>query len=99
MRLSRTYPAHQAHQADQSGALARRAMPECLARLYARRNGPREAAMTTGLILLGFLAILVAFFLTRMRRRLGLGVTGGTWAVIIAVFAIIVLSLWASSQH
>jgi len=58
-----------------------------------------EAPMTTGLILLGFLAILVAFFLTRMRRRLGLGVTGGTWAVIIAVFAIVVLGLWASSQH
>ncbi len=55
--------------------------------------------MTTGLILLGFLGVLVAFFLTRMRRRLGLGVTGSTWAVIIAVFAIIVLSLWASSQH
>ncbi len=55
--------------------------------------------MTTGLILLAFLAILVAFFLTRMRRRLGLGVTGGTWAVIIAVFVIIVLGMWASSQH
>ena len=55
--------------------------------------------MTTGLILLAFLAVLTAFFLTRMRRRLGLGVTGGTWAVIIAVFAIVVLGLWASSQH
>jgi hypothetical protein len=55
--------------------------------------------MTTGLILLAFLAILVAFFLTRMRRRLGLGVTGGTWAVIIVVFVIIVLGMWASSQH
>ena len=55
--------------------------------------------MTTGLILLGFLAILVAFFLTRRRRRLGLGVTGRTWAVIIAVVAIIVHILWASSQH
>jgi hypothetical protein len=55
--------------------------------------------MTTGLILLAFLAVLSAVFLTRMRRRLGLGVTGGTWAVIIAVFAIVVLGLWASSQH
>jgi hypothetical protein len=55
--------------------------------------------MTTGLILLAFLAVLAAVFLTRMRRRLGLGVTGGTWAVIIAVFAIVVLGLWASSQH
>jgi K+ transporter len=60
---------------------------------------PLEAVVTTGLILLAFLAILVAFFLTRLRRRLGLGVTGGTWAVIIAVFVIIVLGLWASSQH
>jgi hypothetical protein len=55
--------------------------------------------MTTGLILLAFLAVLVAFFLTRMRRRLGLGVTGRTWAVVIAVFAIVVLALWASSQR
>jgi hypothetical protein len=55
--------------------------------------------MATGLILLAFLAFLVAFFLTRMRRRLGLGVTGRTWAVIIAAFVIIVLGLWASSQH
>jgi len=55
--------------------------------------------VTTGLILLAFLAILVAFFVTRMRRRLGLGVTGKTWAVIIAVFVIVVLSLWASSQR
>jgi hypothetical protein len=55
--------------------------------------------MTTGLILLAFLAVLVAFFLTRMRRRLGLGVTGGTWIVIIAVFALVVLGLWATSQH
>jgi hypothetical protein len=55
--------------------------------------------MTTGLILLGFLAVLVAFFLTRMRRRLGLGVTGRTWAVIIAAFAIVVLGLWASAHR
>jgi hypothetical protein len=55
--------------------------------------------MTTGLILLAFLAVLVAFFLTRMRRRLGLGVTGGTWIAIIAAFALVVLGLWATSQH
>jgi hypothetical protein len=54
--------------------------------------------MTTGLILLAFLGVLVAFFLTRMRRRLGLGVTGRTWIVIIAVFAVAVLALWANSQ-
>ena len=55
--------------------------------------------MTTGLILLGFLAILVALLLTRMRRRRGLGTTGRTWAVIITVFVIVVLGLWATSQR
>ena len=55
--------------------------------------------MTTGQILLAFLGLLVAFFVTRVRRRLGLKVTGGTWAVIVAVFAIAVLGLWASSQR
>jgi Na+-driven multidrug efflux pump len=59
----------------------------------------REAPMTSGLILLAFLGILVAFFVTRMRRRMGLGVTGSTWAVIIAVFAVVVLGMWVSSQH
>ncbi len=60
---------------------------------------PPEAVVTTGLILLAFLGVLVTFFITRMRRRLGLAVTGKTWAVSIAVFAIIVLGLWASSQR
>jgi hypothetical protein len=55
--------------------------------------------VAAGLILLGFLAVLVAFFIVRTRRRLGLGSTGKTWAVIIAVFVIIVLALWASSRR
>jgi hypothetical protein len=55
--------------------------------------------MTTGLILLGFLAILVAFFTVKMRRRLGLGSTLRTWAVVIAVFVVAVLGLWASARH
>ena len=55
--------------------------------------------MTSGLILLALLGIIVAFFVTRMRRRMGLGVTGSTWVTIIAVFAIVVLGMWVSSQH
>jgi hypothetical protein len=55
--------------------------------------------MTEGLILLGFLAVLVALFVVRTRRRLGLASTGKTWAVIIAVFVIFVLGLWASARH
>jgi hypothetical protein len=52
-----------------------------------------------GLILLGFLAVLVALFVVRTRRRLGLASTGKTWAVVIAVFVIFVLGLWASARH
>ena len=33
--------------------------------------------MDPGLILLGFLALLVAFSWSRLRRRLGMGTTGG----------------------
>ena len=43
--------------------------------------------MASGLILLFFLAFLAALFLTRARRRMGFGVSGGTWAAIIAVNA------------
>jgi hypothetical protein len=52
-----------------------------------------------GLILLGFLAVLVAIFTVRTRRRLGLTSTGKTWAVVIAVFFIFVLGMWASTRH
>jgi hypothetical protein len=55
--------------------------------------------MASGLILLFFLAFLVALFLTRARRKMGFGVSAGTWAAIIAGFAIIVLAMWAASTH
>jgi hypothetical protein len=55
--------------------------------------------MTSGLILLFFLAFLAALFLTRARRRMGFGVRGGTWAAIIAFFVIVVLAMWVSSTH
>jgi uncharacterized membrane protein len=52
-----------------------------------------------GLILLGFLAVLVATFTVRARRRLGLASTGKTWAAVIGVFVVVVLGLWASAGH
>jgi hypothetical protein len=55
--------------------------------------------VTSGLILLALLAILVAFFWTRIRRRAGLGVTGRHWAAAIVVFTLVVLTLYATSQH
>ena len=56
--------------------------------------------MDPGLILLGFLALLVAFGWSRLRRRLGMGTTGGrTWLIVMGVFIAGVLALWAYSTH
>ncbi len=52
--------------------------------------------MTTGIILLVFIAALVTFFLTRTRRRLGMGnATGRTWLIIMTVVILVVLVLYA----
>ena len=52
--------------------------------------------MTSGIILLVLIAALVAFVLTRMRRRMGMGnATGRTWIIIMAVVILVVLGLWA----
>jgi hypothetical protein len=56
--------------------------------------------MDPGLILLVFLALLVAFGWSRFRRRLGMGTTSGrTWLIVMAVFIVGVLALWAYSTH
>ena len=56
--------------------------------------------MDPGLILLGFLALLVAFSWSRLRRRAGMGTTGGrTWLIVMAVFIVGVLALWGYSMH
>jgi hypothetical protein len=56
-----------------------------------------EASMS-GLILLVFIAVLVAYFWNRFRGRAGLTVSGRTWAGVIVVFVLLVLMLWASSK-
>jgi hypothetical protein len=55
--------------------------------------------VSSGVILLALLAVIVAYFWTRLRRRAGLGVTGRHWAAAIVVFAIVALLLWATSTH
>jgi hypothetical protein len=55
--------------------------------------------MVAGAILLVFLAVLVAFGFTRARRRLGLGVTGHHFVVVIVGFCLIVLAMWAAATH
>ena len=55
--------------------------------------------MATGAILLVFLAALVAFGFTRVRRRLGLSVTGHHFVVVFVGFCLIALAAWAASLH
>jgi hypothetical protein len=56
-----------------------------------------EARVTSGLILLLLIGVLIGFGVTRVRRRMGLGVTGTTWLSIIAAVVIIGLLLWVTS--
>jgi hypothetical protein len=51
-----------------------------------------------GLILLALIAVLVTVFAVRIRGRLGLRSTPRTWTLIMLVFVIIVLALWAASH-
>jgi hypothetical protein len=52
--------------------------------------------MTTGLILLAFLGVIVAFGWTRLRGKMKLGVSGTTWIGAFVVFVVVVLVLYAS---
>lgn len=55
--------------------------------------------MVAGLILLAFISALVTFGWTKLRRRVGMGVTGKTYGVTFVVIFILILVLWASSRH
>jgi hypothetical protein len=55
--------------------------------------------MAQGIVLLLILAAIVAYVVTRTRRRMGLIVTGKTWLTVMAGFAIVVLALWAASTR
>jgi fumarate reductase subunit D len=52
----------------------------------------------TGLILLVFIGILVAFGYTRLRGKMKLSISGKNWIGPIVIVVILVLMLWASSQ-
>ena len=55
----------------------------------------------SGLILLVFIGIGVAWLWTRGRRRLGLAVNGKTWAAVIIVFVVLIALAYGAShtQH
>jgi hypothetical protein len=55
--------------------------------------------MSQGIILLVFIALIVAYVVARTRRRMGLLVTGRTWLVVMVAVIIGALALWASQTH
>ena len=56
--------------------------------------------MWDGIILLVLIAALVAFGVTRARRRLGMGsATGRTWLIIMAAVILALAALWAYQTH
>ena len=57
----------------------------------------RKAKVMTGLILLALIGILIGFVVARVRKRMGLGVTWGTWVTTVAVVGFILLLLYATS--
>jgi hypothetical protein len=52
--------------------------------------------VASGLILLALIGVLVGFGWTRLRRKMGIGVTWSTWAAVIAAVMICGLLLWAT---
>ena len=54
--------------------------------------------MTAGVILLFFIAIVVAFFWNKLRKRAGLGVSSRTWMGAIIVVALVAALLYGFSQ-
>lgn len=55
--------------------------------------------MLTGYILVAFIAGLVTFGFTRLRRRMGMGTTGRIWGITFVAAVVIILALWAAGQH
>ena len=54
--------------------------------------------MLTGYILVAFIAGLVTFGFTKLRRRMGMGTTGRTWGITFLVTIVIILGLWATGH-
>jgi succinate dehydrogenase hydrophobic anchor subunit len=57
-----------------------------------------EEATISGIILLVFLALIVAFFWNKLRGRAGMKVSPATWAGAIVVFVLLVLMMFASAH-
>ena len=54
---------------------------------------------SSGITLLVVIALIIAYVVTRTRRRMGLLVTGRTWIAVVVGVVIAVLALWAAQTH
>jgi hypothetical protein len=55
--------------------------------------------MADGLILLAFIAIMIALIVARVRRRIGMPVRPGFYATAVVGIAIAVLIFWVTARH
>lgn len=55
--------------------------------------------MSQGIILLVMIALIIAYIVTRTRRRMGFLVTPRTWIVVMVAVVVGVLALWAAQTH
>src|SRR5260370_17780018 len=90
--------------AERSGPGTLRAPADGRQRLSSKSGGTcetpvREARVISGLILLVLIGILVGFGVARVRKRMGLGVTWGTWVTTVVVVGFFLLLLWVSSYR
>ena len=57
----------------------------------------REANVASGFILLLLIGILIGFGVSRVRKRMGLGVTWSTWVTTVVVVGFILLLMWVTA--
>ncbi len=55
--------------------------------------------MSQGVILLILIALIIAYVVTRTRRRMGLLVTGRTWLYVVVAVMLGIVALWAAQRH
>jgi hypothetical protein len=57
----------------------------------------REAKVASGFILLLLIGVLIGFGVSRVRKRMGLGVTWSTWVTTVVVVGFILLLMWVTA--
>ena len=78
-------------------------LPLAGASAYARKartygTPVREVKVASGFILLLLIGILIGFVVSRVRKRMGLGVTWSTWVTTVVLVGLILLLMWATTN-